>query len=139
MFATNRSSRVLVFEDFTIAPLELNIMNRSRKNRTGFSLLELLAVVTILGIIAVIVIPRITASSTTAKLNACLQNKAEINDAVERYYFDNGSLPTGTSVLTTYLPDGVPTCPISGNAYALDATTKRVTGHSSTSSAAAAH
>lgn len=103
-------------------------MNR-RNRRGGFSLLELLAVVTILGIIAVIVIPRITASSTTAKQNACAQNKAEINSAVERYYFDNGTLPANTAALTGYFPDGVPTCPVSNNAYALDAVTKRVTSH----------
>lgn len=100
-----------------------------RSKRAGFSLLELLAVITILGIIAVIVIPRITTSSSTAKTNACLQNKAEINSAVERYYFEQGALPANTAALSSYFPDGVPTCPVSAAAYALDATTKRVTGH----------
>ncbi len=102
---------------------------RSRYARHGFSLLELLAVVTILGIIAVIVIPRISASSTTAKQNACFQNKAEINSAVERYYFDNGALPADLAALNAYFPDGVPKCPVSGNDYTLDAATKRVSGH----------
>jgi prepilin-type N-terminal cleavage/methylation domain-containing protein len=102
----------------------------ARKCRKGFSLLELLAVVIILGVIAAVVIPRISYSSVTAKQNACFQNKAEINSAVERYYFDNGSLPADTSALGAYFPDGVPVCPVSGNAYGLDATTKRVTSHS---------
>jgi general secretion pathway protein G len=102
---------------------------KRRVNQSGFSLLELLAVVVILGVIAAIVIPRITASSTTAKQNACFQNKAELNSAVERYYFDTGSLPANTAALASYFPDGVPTCPVSGGAYALDATTKRVTSH----------
>jgi type II secretory pathway pseudopilin PulG len=93
------------------------------------SLLELLAVVTIRGIIALVIIPRISVSSVTAKQNACFQNKAEINSAVERYYFDNGALPANTAALSAYFPDGVPNCPVSNNAYALDATTKRVTSH----------
>jgi general secretion pathway protein G len=103
----------------------------ARRKRSGFSLLELLAVVTILGIIALVVVPRITASSSTAKENSCFQNKAEINSAVERYYFTNGSLPTDISALNTatYFPDGLPTCPVSSTAYALAAGTKRVTGH----------
>jgi prepilin-type N-terminal cleavage/methylation domain-containing protein len=101
-----------------------------RERRKGFSLLELLAVVIILGVIAAIVIPRISYSSVTAKQNACFQNKAEINSAVERYYFDNGALPANLAALSAYFPDGVPSCPVSGNAYSLDATTKRVTGHS---------
>lgn len=101
----------------------------SSRSLRGFSLLELLAVVTILGIIAMVVIPRISVSSTTAKNNACFQNKAEINSAVERYLFDNGSLPANLAALNPYFPDGVPTCPVSGNAYSLDATTGRVTSH----------
>lgn len=102
-----------------------------RKQRSGFSLLELLAVVTILGIIALVVIPRISASATTAKENACFQNKAEINSAVERYFFETGGLPANLAAVNTatYFPDGVPVCPTSGNAYTLDATTKRVVDH----------
>lgn len=106
-------------------------MLRTEK-RSGFSLLELLAVVTILGIIALVVIPRISASSTTAKENSCFQNKSEINSAVERYFFTNGSLPTDVNTLNTatYFPDGIPSCPVSNTAYTLNATTKRVSGHS---------
>jgi prepilin-type N-terminal cleavage/methylation domain-containing protein len=108
-------------------------MQRRMKRRGAFSLLELLAVITILGIIAVVIIPRISTSSATAKANACFQNKSEINSAVERYYFDTGALPATIAAVNTsaYFPDGIPTCPVSGAAYALDATTKRVTGHTS--------
>lgn len=107
--------------------------NFRKTSRAGFSLLELLAVVTILGIIALVVIPRISASSATARENACFQNKSEINAAVERYFFENGSLPNSIADLNTatYFPDGIPTCPVSGTAYTLDATTKRVSGHTS--------
>ena len=48
---------------------------------------------TILGIIAVVVIPRISVSSGTAKQNADRQNRAEINSAVERWYFEKGVWP----------------------------------------------
>jgi len=103
-------------------------LRRTRKTR-GFSLLELLAVVTILGIIAVIVIPRITTSSATAKANANAQNKAEINSAVERWYFTNGSWPANNlsdiGADKNYFPNGVPTNPVDGSAYTLSATTHR--------------
>ena len=104
--------------------------NNIRKRRSlGFSLLELLAVVTILGIIAVVVIPRIAVSSNTAKANAQAQSVAEINSALERYYFDYGSYPASLAVLWTqstptvggvagqrYFPDGAPTNPMTGTA-----------------------
>ena len=95
------------------------------KKRRGFSLLELLAVVTILGIIAVVVIPRITMSAATARTNADLQNRAEINSAVERWYFTNGSWPAADlsdiAADPDYFPEGLPTNPVSGAAYTLGA------------------
>lgn len=103
---------------------------KSRKLRPfGFSLLELLAVVTILGIIAVVVIPRITVSAGTAKTNANMQNIAEINSAVERWYFEKGTWPANNlsdiGADVNYFPEGVPKNPVTGAAYALDATTHR--------------
>ena len=103
--------------------------NKTNKRR-GFSLLELLAVVTILGIIAVVVVPRISISSTTAKQKADAQNKSEINSAVERWYFTNGTWPADNlsdiGADTTYFPSGLPTNPTDGSAYSLNSTTHRV-------------
>ena len=104
---------------------------RSSKKRRGFSLLELLAVVTILGIIAVVVIPRITMSATTARQNADLQNRAEINSAVERWFFTNGSWPANDlsdiGADPNYFPEGIPTNPMApATPYTLDAATHRV-------------
>ncbi len=105
-----------------------NVMTRSRRH--AFSLLELLAVVVILGIIALVVIPRINFSAETARENACFQNKAEINAAVERYFFDTGDVPALTDLDdAAYFPDGLPDCPVTGDPYELDGTTGRVTGH----------
>src|SRR5438045_1491925 len=102
---------------------------KNMSRRRGFSLLELLAVVTILGIIAVVVIPRISVSSSTAKTNANNQNKAEINAAVERWYFNNGTWPANNlsdiGADTNYFPAGVPANPVDGSAYTLSATTHR--------------
>ena len=98
-----------------------------RPRRLGFSLIELLAVVTILGIIAVVVIPRIAVSSSTAKADANNQNMSEVNSAVERWYFENGSWPTylEISTATSYFPEGIPNNPVTGSAYSLNATTHR--------------
>ena len=65
----------------------------SSRRRRGFSLLELLAVVTILGVIAAIIVPRVTTSSTTAKTKVRDHHKATINAAVERLYIDNKTWP----------------------------------------------
>ncbi len=65
----------------------------SCRKRGGFTLVEILAVVVILGILAVIVVPRVLASSQGAKINANLQNISSINAAVERFYFETGAWP----------------------------------------------
>lgn len=103
---------------------------RNRNKKSGFSLLELLAVVTILGIIAAIIVPRVTVSSDNAKQKVRDHHKATINAAVERYYVNEGSWPldnlTDIGADVDYFPDGIPTDPVSGAAYALNATTHRV-------------
>ncbi|MFT5524262.1 MAG: prepilin-type N-terminal cleavage/methylation domain-containing protein [Pirellulaceae bacterium] len=98
----------------------------NRRKRSGFSLLELLAVVTILGIIAVVVIPRISVSAGVAKTNAHKQNIAEINSAVERWYFEKGTWPAAdlSDIIadSNYFPDGLPKNPTGDGTgtYALD-------------------
>jgi len=100
------------------------------KKRAGFSLMELLAVVTILGIIAAIIVPRVAVSSDTAKAKVNSHNKATINAAVERWYVEKGSWPavnlSDIGADTNYFPDGIPTNPTNGSAYSLNATTHRV-------------
>ena len=103
---------------------------KSARRQRGFSLLELLAVVTILGIIAAIIVPRVTVSSTTAKTKVRDHHKATINAAVERYYIDTNAWPAdnlsdiGANV--NYFPSGIPTNPVDGSAYTLNSTTHRV-------------
>lgn len=113
-----------------------------RRRLSGFSLLELLAVVTILGIIAVVVIPRISVSAGTAKANAAGQSQAEINSALERHYFDHGNFPATLAALFAatapngelYFPDGVPSNPYltttpAAADWTFNATTHRCTGY----------
>ena len=106
-------------------------MKSFRPNRhRGFSLLELLAVVTILGIIAAIIVPRVTVSSDTAKQRVRDHHKATINAAVERWYIDKNSWPaddlSDIGADTNYFPDGIPTNPVDSSAYTLNSTTHRV-------------
>lgn len=105
-------------------------MNRLRRRRHAFSLMELLAVVTILGIIAAIIVPRVTVSSDTAKAKVNAHNKATINASVERYYIETGSWPANDlsdiGADLNYFPDGIPSNPVDGSSYSLNATTHRV-------------
>jgi prepilin-type N-terminal cleavage/methylation domain-containing protein len=103
---------------------------RRHGTRRGFSLLELLAVVTIMGILAVVVVPRIGLHTNKAKRECCQQYKADINAAIERYWMDNSTFPTTVDDLhPDYYPAELPVCPVTGAAYTIDQTIGRVSGH----------
>jgi general secretion pathway protein G len=105
-------------------------MSKRGLKKHGFSLLELLAVVTILGIIAAIIVPRVTVSSATAKTKVRDHHKATINAAVERYFIDNNDWPepdlSDIGANVNYFPDGLPVDPVTGLGYTLNTTTNRV-------------
>jgi prepilin-type N-terminal cleavage/methylation domain-containing protein len=104
--------------------------------RKGFTLMELLLVVVILGILAAVAIPRMAQSGGDAKKNACKANIALINSQIELYATNNGGVyPVDQAEFTTKIvsntalfPDGAPVCPYA-TAYAYDTATKRVTPH----------
>lgn len=100
-------------------------ISRSRK---GLTLIELLVVVIILGALAAIAIPRISANASTAKQRACLTNIATINTQIELYYSEEDGWPAALATVTgstDYFPDGEPNCPSSGT-YSMDANTHHV-------------
>jgi prepilin-type N-terminal cleavage/methylation domain-containing protein len=105
------------------------------QNRAAFSLMELLAVVAILGILAVLIVPRVVGGNDFAKDKSCLHNRTEINITVERYYLHTGTWPANDlsdiAADPNYFPEGLPTCPVSGQPYRLDPTTHRLVGHES--------
>jgi type II secretory pathway pseudopilin PulG len=95
--------------------------------------MELLAVVTILGVIAALVLPRVISGTDVAKEKTCYHNRAEINITVEQYNLHTGNWPANNlsdiGADPSYFPDGLPTCPVSGAPYRIDGTTRRVVGH----------
>lgn len=103
------------------------------RRQRGFSLLELLAVVTLLGILAVIIIPRFSNQSINAKRNACTVNKHNIEVQCQLWMRQKNAAPqtdlTDIGANQAYFPEGVPLCPVDNSAYTIDATTQRVVGH----------
>lgn len=62
--------------------------------RKAFTLIELLVVIVILGILAAIVVPRITGRVDQAKIESTKVQMKAIRDASEQYKLDNGFYPT---------------------------------------------
>jgi general secretion pathway protein G len=101
------------------------------RRRKGFTLVELLVVVLILGALAAIAVPRIIGGATNAKINACKTNVDLLNSQIELYYANTGVWPTALTTVTgdvNYFPDGAPSCPFA-TAYSYSTGTHRVSDH----------
>ena len=99
----------------------------------GMSLIELLAVVTIMGILALLVVPRFATQSVNAKKQGCAVNKGNIEVQCQLWLRQKNAAPTSTlsdiGANRNYFPEGLPTCPVDGSAYTMNTTTLRVNGH----------
>lgn len=96
------------------------------KNKKGFTLVELMVVVVILGILVAIAVPVYNATTSNAETRACQANIRTLNGTCSQYRIDKNAYP---SALTDLVSNGyltsVPTCPTAGATYTYSSSTGR--------------
>ena len=72
--------------------------------RKGFSLVELVVVVLILGIIAAVAAPKMFNTANDARTNSTKQSLVVVRDAIELYKSQTGNYPLAASLATDLKP-----------------------------------
>ena len=93
-------------------------MKNTTSRKAGFTLVEIMIVVAIIGLLAAIAIPNFVRARTTSQMNACINNLRQIDGAKQQWALETkqatNATPSYTSI-SPYLRNAV-TCPSGGSA-----------------------
>lgn len=80
------------------------------RSKAGFTLVELLLVLVILGLLAAIVVPKFAGRTEQAKITAARTQIASFETVLDAFEIDNGYYPEGSDGLTdlVHQPDNAP-------------------------------
>ena len=97
---------------------------RKMLNKKGFSLVELMIVVVIMGILIAVAIPLYGAITKNANNKTCATNISTIKNAAANYFASYDQQKIDLNGLKSMMDDGtIPTCPL-GGAYGIGVTAK---------------
>jgi prepilin-type N-terminal cleavage/methylation domain-containing protein len=96
-------------------------MNIKTNRKGGFTLVEIMIVVAIIGLLAAIAIPNFVKARSTAQMNACINNLHQIDGAKEQWALETkaaANAPVTLANVSPYLKGGT-NCPLGSADYTI--------------------
>lgn len=95
-------------------------MKVTKQESSGFTLVEIMIVVAIIGLLAAIALPNFVHSRNTSQANACINNLRQIDSATQQWALERGKKASDEAVpgeVAGYIRErAIPTCP-TGSIY----------------------
>ncbi len=92
------------------------MVERNAMNRQGFTLVEMMIVVALMGVLASVAIPNYINAREIAFKNACSANLTQLNSSIDMFQIDKGAWPGNfTPSLDPYMRTVPTACPENSN------------------------
>jgi prepilin-type N-terminal cleavage/methylation domain-containing protein len=92
-------------------------IHETLRNEKGFTLVELLVVIGIIGILAMMLLPQFGGMRDRARIASCQSNLKNISTQIESFYADRERYPDGTEWTDNFASLGIASCPHDLSAY----------------------